>query len=261
MKETGWVKVYRSLFEKGWANKPDYVALWIWLIQLATHSDRQYFWNGSTILLKSGQFITGRKSLSQKTGINESKVERILKCFESEQQIEQRKTSTSRLISILNYAKYQEIEQPFEQQMNNKRTTSEQRVNTKQELKNERIKELNKEKEKQVFQAPTFFEVESFFLEKGFTSELAKRAYDYYNVANWKDSKGNQVKNWKQKMLSVWLTEKNKNQDDGTKPKLTRAQEQIRAGRENYERIIREAAARDAAGNKGFAVPNQDTTS
>ena len=260
MVQTGWVKIYRSTFEKGWARKPEYIALWIWLIQLATHQEREYFWNGNTIILKSGQFITGRKFLSEKTGINESKVERILKCFESEQQIEQRKTSTSRLISILNYQKYQDIEQPFEQRVNNERTTSEQRVNTKQELNNERTKELKKKREKQVFQAPTIFDVESFFIEKGWPVELAKRAFDYYQVANWKDSKGNQVRNWKQKMLSVWMTEKNKTQENGDKPKLTRAQQQIQAGRENYERIIREAAARSTAGNSNFTVPNQDKT-
>jgi hypothetical protein len=39
---------------------------------------------------------------------------------------------------------------------------------------------------------------------------LAKRAFDYYDVANWKDSKNNQVKNWKQKMRGVWFKDENK---------------------------------------------------
>ena len=32
----------------------------------------------------------------------------------------------------------------------------------------------------------------------------AQRFYDYYNIAGWKDSKGNPVKNWKQKMIANW---------------------------------------------------------
>ena len=132
----GWIKIHRSITEKGWFCKPDYVQLWIHLLVMANFKDSEYLWNGKVIILKRGQLITGRKSLSSKTGISESKIQRILKCFENEHQIEQQTTSTSRLISILNYEKYQSSEQPFEQQMNNERTTDEQRVNTKEESNN-----------------------------------------------------------------------------------------------------------------------------
>jgi len=30
----------------------------------------------------------------------------------------------------------------------------------------------------------------------------AKKFFDYYSTGNWKDAKGNQVKNWKQKLLT-----------------------------------------------------------
>lgn len=54
-------------------------------------------------------------------------------------------------------------------------------------------------------QKPSLSEVEDYFLEKGSTVEKAKQAFDYYEVADWHDSKGKPVKNWKQKMLSVWI--------------------------------------------------------
>ncbi len=60
------------------------------------------------------------------------------------------------------------------------------------------------------FTAPTILEVQTYFNENGFSKELAKRAFDYYDVGNWKDSKGNQVKNWKQKMRGVWFKDENK---------------------------------------------------
>ena len=63
------------------------------------------------------------------------------------------------------------------------------------------------------FTAPTILEVETYFIENGFSKFLAKRAFDYYAVANWKDSKGNQVKNWKQKMRGVWFKDENKEQE------------------------------------------------
>src|SRR3990172_6930193 len=40
---------------------------------------------------------------------------------------------------------------------------------------------------------------------------LAKlKEFKYYETGDWKDDKGNQVKNWKQKMQSVWFKEENK---------------------------------------------------
>jgi len=133
--EQGYIKLYRQMWDKGWSKHPNYVAVWVYLLKEATHEPWEYLWNGKTIVLQEGQFITGRKKISQETGVGESSVERILNFFKNEQQIEQQKSSTSRLISICNWNKFQKGEQPFEQPMNNQRTTNEQRLNTKQEHK------------------------------------------------------------------------------------------------------------------------------
>lgn len=87
-----------------------------------------------------GQLVTSRKTISEKTGVQESKVERILKLLKTEQQIEQVSTAKYRVISIVNWDSYQNDEQVDEQQMNNKRTADEQQMNTPgecKELKNE----------------------------------------------------------------------------------------------------------------------------
>ena len=191
----GWIKVKRSLSEKGWSKNPDYVALWVHLLLMANHADSEYFWNGKTITLKAGQLITGRKNLASVSGISESKVERILKCFESEQQIEQLKTSTSRLISICNWMKHQQSEQRSEQRVNNGRTTSEQPVDTK-----EKEKELNNKKKKKnsvgVFTPPTEQEVYDYFMEIGVNGNETTKYWNYYESKGWMVGK-NKMKNWK----------------------------------------------------------------
>lgn len=73
----------------------------------------------------------------------------------------------------------------------------------------QRIEEDIKVNKIRVFIPPTFEEVLLYFLEKGYTENSAKKAFEYYNVANWKDSKGSQVKNWKQKMQGVWFKPEN----------------------------------------------------
>lgn len=129
MMNARFIKMYHTIWDKGWSKKPHLVSLWVYLLCKATHKQIEYLWNGQTIKLQSGQLITGRKALSEATGINESTIERALSYFEKERQIEQRKTSTSRLITITNWSKWQQSEQ----RMNNQWTTNEQPLNTKQE--------------------------------------------------------------------------------------------------------------------------------
>lgn len=154
-KHTGFIRVYRSLQNKGWYKKSEYVHLWVHLFISATRTPFESWFDGKPVLLTPGQLITGRKKLSSETGIQESKVERILKCFQNDHQIEQQSSSTSRLISINNWHIYQYVEQQDEQQANNGRTTGEQRVNTIQESRE--YKEVEEEREGQKKLTPTQF--------------------------------------------------------------------------------------------------------
>lgn len=79
----------------------------------------------------------------------------------------------------------------------------------KDAIREEEIKEDKKRRDK-VFVPPQLFEVENYFFENGYTKESGKKAFNYYAVADWKDSKGTKVRNWKQKMQAVWFKEENK---------------------------------------------------
>ena len=78
----------------------------------------------------------------------------------------------------------------------------------------------NKGKEriiKSIFTPPLLSDVELYFEENGYKKEVAKKMFNSYSVANWVDSKGNPVKNWKQKAINVWFKDENKiviNNDD-----------------------------------------------
>ena len=69
---------------------------------------------------------------------------------------------------------------------------------------------ISKVRKKKEFVPPVISDVISYFEENGYTKDSGRKAYQYYNTANWHDSKGNQVKNWKQKMISVWFKDENK---------------------------------------------------
>jgi hypothetical protein len=56
---------------------------------------------------------------------------------------------------------------------------------------------------------PSLSEVELYFKDNGYTRDSAIKAFNYYAENNWKDSRNNQVKNWKQKMQGVWFKDEN----------------------------------------------------
>lgn len=113
----GWVKMYRDILENPIVCKDsEYFAIWSYLLLQAVHADKDAVFAGERITLKPGQLITGRKQIAKHFKISESKVQRVLKVFEEENQITQTSSNKNRLISILNWAQFQEVPKEKQQQ-------------------------------------------------------------------------------------------------------------------------------------------------
>ena len=100
-------------------------------------------------------------------------------------------------------------------------------------------KESKKEKKSKKFVPPTLDEVKEYAKEKN-RIDLAEKFYDYFTTGNWIDSKGNKVKNWKQKFIT-WA---DKNPITFTKP-LTTAQDYFRQKNKEYVKENRKNLERD----------------
>jgi len=87
-----------------------------------------------------------------------------------------------------------------------KQDLSKSQANNNNNVNNNKNKKDNDNK----FTPPTISEVQAYFIENGYTLESSIKAFNYYDSANWSDSKGNKVKSWKQKMQGVWFKEENK---------------------------------------------------
>lgn len=125
----GWVKIHRKLLENPISSNPNYLALWVHLLLMANHEEgHSFIWNNEIIVQKAGQFVTGRKKLSQQSGISETTIERILTFLEKSGQIGQQKNNKYRLITILKWNLYQKVD--------NKRTTDGQQTDTIKNNKN-----------------------------------------------------------------------------------------------------------------------------
>lgn len=115
--------------------RPNYLALWVVLLLKANHKEHKMIWNNNIMVVKEGQLITGRSVLAKETGLSQTTVERILDFLEKDHQIGQQKTTKFRLITIVNWKSYQNVD--------NKRTTNGQQTDTN---KNDK-KEKNEKKE------------------------------------------------------------------------------------------------------------------
>ena len=66
-----------------------------------------------------------------------------------------------------------------------------------------------------IFTAPILEDVVSYFTANGYSTFAANKAFKYYSETNWIDSRGNKVRNWKQKMQAVWFKDEYKSQENG----------------------------------------------
>lgn len=96
-------------------------------------------------------------------------------------------------------------------------------------------KKLNNKKEiyKERFIKPTLEEIETYCKERNNNVD-PKTFYDFYEAGDWKDSKGNKVKNWKQKVIT-W------ERDSKAKPQVEKKSKQ----RLFFEEMMRKAEEED----------------
>lgn len=114
-------------------NDSDAFRLFVHLLFKASFEDRTDYFAGQPIQLKKGQLITGRKKLSEETGLSEQVVRRCLDMLTKLQKINQQTTKQGSLISI--------TYDIFEEKATNEQPTNNQQTTTIKELKKERIKE------------------------------------------------------------------------------------------------------------------------
>lgn len=77
-------------------------------------------------------------------------------------------------------------------------------------IEEKEIKKESKKKPKSVFIPPSIFDVIEFFKENGYTEQAARTMFNFYDVADWHDTKNNKISNWKQKAHAVWFKDENK---------------------------------------------------
>ena len=146
MSKQGYIKLYRQITDTPvWADS-DKLKLWLMCLMKATHDEKTQVVGNQIIELKAGQFITGRSALSDEFNRDVKKDRRVdgltlfrwLSLFEKMEMLNIKKTNKYSLVTVLNW----------EQQLNNKRTSNEQQLNTNKNDKN--VKNVKNEKKEDI---------------------------------------------------------------------------------------------------------------
>ena len=188
----GWIKLHRKLLNWEWFKSPKMVHLFLYLLLSANHEDGK--WQG--VEVKRGQLITGRKRISEETGLSEQTIRSGLKRLKSTNEITIKSTSRFSLITICNYnsynAKILESNQLNTQQVTSNQPASNQQVTTNKNDKNDK----NDKKKKRRFAPPSLSEVETQIAEKNYKNITADRFVNFYGSKGWMVGK-NKMTDWR----------------------------------------------------------------
>lgn len=136
--QKGWIKLHRKVLDNPLFKFPNYTLVWMYLLLNATHSECDVLFEGKRITLKPGQLTCGASQIAKQMGVTRSSVERALGRFKVEDMVEVQASNKCSLITVKNWASYQDTEEVVEEQTRNKRGASEEQVRTKQECNNEK---------------------------------------------------------------------------------------------------------------------------
>ena len=132
----GWIKLHRKIIESSVFENPNVLKMWIWALSKASHSEHKQLVGMQEVELKKGEFVFGRKVAARELSMSESNSYRILKTLENMKLLSVKSNNKFSVVTIEKWGVYQSDKANPEQQMNNKRTTNEQQMNTNKNVKN-----------------------------------------------------------------------------------------------------------------------------
>jgi hypothetical protein len=152
--DSGFIKLQRKILDWEWYNDIPTKTLFIHLLLKVNFKDKK--WKGYDI--KRGQVLTGRKILSDETGLSEQQTKTALKKLQATNEITIQATNRFSIITLVNYSLYQDKKtdsnqlnnQPEEQQATsnqpaNDPTSNQQATTTKNDKKEKELKNDKKE--------------------------------------------------------------------------------------------------------------------
>jgi DnaD/phage-associated family protein len=104
----GWILLHRKIFKNPIFLKPELLQLFIYCLLKANHEQTKIIWNGKEMTIEIGQFITGRKILSQELEKKESTIRDRMALLKNLEFIDIKTNNRFSLVTVINYELYQQ---------------------------------------------------------------------------------------------------------------------------------------------------------
>lgn len=205
-KATGFITLHRQILDWEWYGDAKTVCLFLHLLLTANYEEGRF--QGREI--HRGQLVTSLTSLSTETGLSVRQTRTALDHLISTGEVTNESTPQYRVITIVNYSKYQDKRQSGRQttdkqptnESTNERQTERQTERQQYNNNNNNNKETNKQNNNtrevsaQRFTPPTLEEVTAYCKERGNGID-PQRFIDYYSVSGWIMKSGRKMRDWK----------------------------------------------------------------
>ena len=138
----GWISLYRKTIDSSVFQNSTIWHVWTWCLLKANHKDRVFMFNGKDMLVKRGQFVTGRdKALTEMPDLSARRYRTAINYLKSTNRITTTTTNRFTIITICKYDEYQnknlQSDQQKEQEATNKRPTNDQQATINNNVNNE----------------------------------------------------------------------------------------------------------------------------
>ncbi len=199
----GWIRISREVKEHWVYQNPDMFRAWVTILITSNFKDGKMILGKKVYTIKRGQSSMSLRSWANELNMGVKAVTTLFDMLEQEDMIKRKtiglgKQSTT-LITIVNYTKYQSIQETLEKRNGNMRETlGEHEGHTIEEVKN-----VKNEKNT----IPLFEDFLNYAIEKKpkVKKDLVKLKYESWVENGWKTGgdKPKNIKNWKTTLLNT----------------------------------------------------------
>ncbi|SET76611.1 hypothetical protein SAMN05216389_12615 [Oceanobacillus limi] len=170
----GWIKLHRELLNKPiWLEStPEQKSILVTLLMMANHKEKEWEWKGQKFKAEPGQFVTSLEKIAFKSGkgVSMQNVRTAIKRFERYNFLTNKSTNKNRLITIVNWEIYQDVENEPNKQSNKQLTSNQQAVNkqltTNKNVKNDNKKDKNNSRKQVYDDTSIYYQLAVYFFDQ-----------------------------------------------------------------------------------------------
>jgi len=119
----GWIALHRKIYNSSDFNNQLEVAVFLYLVAMASHKPVQVIYRKKKLTLKRGEVSIAYKDLANKFDISERKVRGIIKNLVHTRNLNQTLHKNLSVYSVVKYSKYQDLPSKADQTLTDRTTT------------------------------------------------------------------------------------------------------------------------------------------